>query len=250
MTLSIDLGGSKIRIAQVSGTKIKNKKIISTPSTKSKILSSLFQLIDSYKKPSSINIALAGFIKNQKLYGTPNLSLDKTDLKFILQKKYRCPIKIENDANCAGLAELRYGRGKSKSNFVLLTLGTGIGGAIIINKRLYKGTGFAGEPGHMIINNKQLEKIASGSYHESKLSSTNHKSLDKKIAEALSLAILNISYILDPELIILGGGFSSHPGLIQKIKSFFHSKDILKRKIPIVKVKFGDDAGLIGAGLL
>ena len=164
MVISIDLGATNIRIAEVSGNRIKNKIKVKTPKTKKEILDLLIKLISEYKDKRAICIGIAGFIKNNKIYGTPNMDFNNIDIKKILENKFKSKVYIDNDANCAGIGELYYGNGKDKKNFVLLTLGTGIGGAIIINNKLYRGSGFAGDPGHILINNIIFEKIASGKY--------------------------------------------------------------------------------------
>lgn len=254
MILSIDFGATNIRIAEVSNGKVKNKKKVKTPKTKKQILSLLFELIDSYKKPDSICIGIAGFIKDGKINETINMDFNNVDLKNILKKKYNLSVYIDNDANCAGLGELNYGHGKNKKNFVLLTLGTGIGGAIVINKKLYHGEGFAGEPGHMLINGKMFEKIASGNAYNELLKKAKNKkdksNIIANISNNLAIGILNISYILDPEIIILGGGFSEINQLIKQTKKIFHEKDLIKRKIPLIHAKLKDNAGLIGAAQL
>src|SRR3989344_1515342 len=101
MALALEIGGTNIRIAEVNGSAIKNKIVIPTPKTKKEILEIIFFLISQYKN----------------------------------YKKLKIPLEIENDAKCAGLAELYFGVGKNKKNFVLLTLGSGIGSAIIINRK-------------------------------------------------------------------------------------------------------------------
>ncbi|PIN94455.1 hypothetical protein COU53_03500 [Candidatus Pacearchaeota archaeon CG10_big_fil_rev_8_21_14_0_10_30_48] len=241
MVLCLDIGGTNIRIAEVSDGKVKNKQTITTPKTKKQIINSLFDLIDSYPKPKVICIGTAGFVKDGKIYGNPNIDLKNIDIREIISKKYKSKVYVDNDANCAGLGELYYGNGKNKKDFLLLTLGTGIGGAIMIDRKLYHGNGFAGEPGHMILNNKMLEK----KYQ------TNKKSKKyNQIGEDLGIAILNISYVLDPEIVIIGGGLSSVKSIYSEIRKILIKNDLIKRKIPIVRAKLGDNVGLIGASLL
>ncbi|PIN92934.1 hypothetical protein COU54_05060 [Candidatus Pacearchaeota archaeon CG10_big_fil_rev_8_21_14_0_10_31_24] len=269
MTLVLDIGGTNIRIAEVSKTSVKNKLIVPNTKKKDTFLKTIFQLIDKYPKPNKIGIGIAGFVKNGIILNSPNLpDIKNLNLAKILKSKYKCPVLVENDANCAGLAELKYGSGKGKKNIILLTLGTGVGGAIILNGKLYKGNGFAGEPGHMKIHEAQLESKASGTAViiqarkqgircsnaldvELLARQGNKKAIKiyKEVGKNIGQAILSISYLIDPELFILGGGFSRAPFIMEEIQKVT-SKDLLKRKINIVKAKFGDNAGLIGAGLL
>jgi len=269
MTLVLDIGGTNIRIAEVSKTTVKNKQIVPNPKKKSELVKTIFHLIDSYPKPNKIGIGIAGFVKNGVILNSPNLpDIKNLNLAKILKSKYKCPVYIENDANCAGLAELQYGAGKGKKNFILLTLGTGVGGAIIIDGKLYKGRGFAGEPGHIQIHESQLESEASGTAVvlqarkqgirclnaldiEILARQGNKKAINiyKEVGRNLGQAILNISYLIDPELFIIGGGFSRAPYIIEEIHKVT-SNDLLKRKIKVTKAKFGDESGLIGAGLI
>ena len=245
MTIAIDLGASNIRIARLQGPKILSKKIIPNPKQKQKILKILFSELDVLiaQKKQPICIGIAAFIKNQKILETPNMNLGKINLKQILEKRYKTKVYIENDANCAALGELYYGAGKNKNNFILLTLGTGIGGAIIINKKLYKGNGFAGEIGQTLVNNKLLEKQASGKIY-------NKTKNSKKIGKILGNAILNTTYILDPEIIILGGGLSQHSSIKKEIQKFIKEKDVINRNLKVATTKLKQNSGLIGAGTL
>ena len=267
--LVFDIGASKIRVAEVSGIKIKNKVVIKNPQKKQKILKVLFELIESYKK-QDIGIGVASFLKNGLTICTPNIDFEDVNLKSILSKKYKVNVFVENDANCAALAEKHFGHGKNAKNFVLLTLGTGIGGGVIINNKLYTGTnGTASEPGHMIIEGKHLEQIASGpatvklarelglknidAYSLEDLAKKGNKTALKVydiIGKRLGIALLNLAYILDPKIILLGGGFANVKFIYNPAIKTLHEGDWADRKIPVMQAKLKDDAGLIGAALL
>lgn len=270
-SLCLDIGASKIRIAFVSGTKIENKKVFKTPKTKSEIKNLLFRILEKYLqiKKTKIRVSIAGAIKDNKIIYTPNMDFEGVNLKKILKEKFHVSVSVENDAKCAGMCESCFGAGKKYKNFVFLTLGTGIGGAIFADGKLSKGAGIGAEPGHMLFAEKQFEQLASGKasveialkkglkvsngYELEELAKKGNKkaiSVYNQIGKNLGLGILNISYILDPEAIILGGGFSEVKFYWKEMNSFFHSQDKLKRKIPIIKSKFGDDSGLIGAAML
>ena len=267
MKLSIDFGASNIRIAQVHKTKIINKKQIKTPKTKARIKKALFFLIEQYPH-SSISIGVAAFIKNGITLATPNMDFSNVNLKKLLKERYKVPVYIDNDANCAGLGEKQFGLGKQHKNFVLLTLGTGVGGAIFIDNKLYRGLSFAGEPGHMLIDNKSLEELASAKASivlakqkglnvtplelESLAKKGDKKAISiyKQIGHDLGKGLLNIAYLLDPEIFILGGGFSKVKFIYKEASKVLHENDLVKRNIPVKHAKLGDNAGLIGAALL
>ncbi|MDO8460120.1 MAG: ROK family protein [Nanoarchaeota archaeon] len=268
MILALDIGATHIRSALVAGKIVKERKVIDTPSSKKQIIKSLFKLIDSYPSVTCICAGVASFISKGVTKNTQNMDFANVNVKKLFEQKYKVPVYIDNDANCAGLAELIYGKGKGKKNFLVLTLGTGIGGAVIINGSLYRGNSFAGEPGQLLINGKRLEQLASGSAalkmaiseglkmdnpELNRLAMSGNskaKAIYKNIGYSLGLGILNISYIFDPEIFIIGGGFSNVTSVIKEATTIFHRLDVIQRKIPVVRTAFGDDAGLIGSALL
>lgn len=269
MVIALDIGGTKIRIAEVKGKEVSNKVELPTPKKKKEILETIVNLIEKYPNKSKIGIGIAAYIKNEKINSTPNMDFNKVQLKKILKSRFpNSKIKIENDANCAGIAESEYGHGKKRKNFVLITLGTGVGGAVFVNGRLYKGNGYASELGDMrLCEMSSLENISSGTYANNLARKNGFKDnfeLSKKakkgnilairifsrIGENLGVGLFNLAQILDPEVIIIGGGFSNAPYVIPKARSVLHKLDPMKRKIPVLKAKLRNDVGLIGAGAL
>lgn len=268
MVLVLDIGGTKIRVANVSKGKVTNKKTISTPKTREEILNSILKIISKYPKEKNIHIGVAGYVKNGFLLKTPNLDLNEFDFKKWFESKHKSKIIIENDAKCAAMAELEFGQAKNYKNSIFLTIGTGIGGAIIINKKIYLGNGFAGEIGHMMVDGDEFEKISSGKalniLAQEAYSPLRGPDISKSaeagnamslrifevLIENLSTGILNLVHILDPEAIIIGGSFSNISFLPNKLSIAVNEKDSLHRGFKIVNSKLGDDAVLIGASLL
>jgi glucokinase len=161
--IGTDIGGTNIRVALVS----RNGEIvrkIKEPTTDG-ILDSLFKAIGSLFSDDveGIGIGVAGLIKrdNGRVLISPNLHIvEKIDLVKELREKFTVPVFIENDANIAALGEMWAGAGKGYSNFILFTLGTGIGGGIIYDGKLLK---VSAEIGHMSIN-ADGEKCPCGNY--------------------------------------------------------------------------------------
>jgi predicted NBD/HSP70 family sugar kinase len=268
MILALDIGATNIRIAEVAGTKIKEKKVFPTPKISSEIVAKIIELINSYNRPSKICIAIAGFEADGKIQGALNMDINGFPLRKTLSKKLKLPIFIENDTRCAALAELKFGAGKQFKNFVMLTLGTGIGSAIILNREIYLGSGSAGEVCSMFMEKgKIFESLASGTAaHEfakeaglemsgpelyQLANERNKKALEvyKKVGHNLGIGLANLSFILAPEAFVIGGGFSN-------VKHIFPEAEKTLRELytysqpKIVKAKFANDAGLIGAALL
>jgi glucokinase len=164
--IGIDIGGTKISLVLgtekgkilarreiATGTRAKTKTCIK------ELVSQLRSLIQGFRVPSKkilgIGVGCPGAVNAWRgiLPRSPNLpGWTGLPLKHILQKATGLPVKLANDANAAALAEYLFGGGRGASNFIYITVSTGVGGGIILNGRLYEGSGFvAGEVGHMCI---------------------------------------------------------------------------------------------------
>jgi glucokinase len=270
MILAIDIGGTNIRSAIVNGENISSYKKIRTPEKKGDILRLIEKTVKSYPGRKKICIATAGFERKGKIQHSLNADINGLALSSILRRKFKVKVYLDNDANCAALAELYYGIGKGLKNFVLLTLGTGIGGAIVISGKLYRGNGAAGEIGSIIIDGgKIFEHLASGDASvalagkigfrgissldlEMKANHGNKKAIAvyNKVGEYLGIGFANLAHTLDPDAIIVGGGFSRVKHIYAPARRKFEEIYSIKPRAKILKAKFGDDAGLVGAGLL
>jgi len=291
-TIGIDIGGSNIKFVLLrieNGKKIKilQKKRIPTPEKKSEIIEVLKREIKNFisekKNPKieGIGIAIASPLnkKGDLILDPPNLPcLKNCRLAEILKKDFKnIPIVSENDVNCFTLAEALIGAGQKAKTIFGITLGSGIGGGIVVNGKIYRGAfGGAGEVGHTIIkfdgpkckcgNFGCLEEYCSIRFFKRK--KTIPRFLEKKIRKGdknalkifkeygknLGIGLSNVINLLDPEMIIIGGGIS-------KAYKFFLTetkKEIQKRvvsplskknvKIKISKLK--DFTGAVGAALL
>ena len=145
MKIGIDLGGSHISIGVVDKDgKILDKrdkhlrgiaKRLIKPTIEETIISNIKEYQKNYKI-TEIGIAVPGSVKNDKILKSVNLGLKDYDLVGVIKKEIDLPIKIRNDAKCAALAESKYGALKKYNRVLFMTLGTGIGGAVIINGKL------------------------------------------------------------------------------------------------------------------
>ncbi len=161
--IGIDAGGTKISGLLVAGGEIKDSFRLRTDiSSQETVLGCVEEVIEKLLEKgssrglqvSALGIGVAGFIdfKHGVVTEAPNLPLRDLPLKESLKEKFRLSVVVDNDANVAALAEARWGAGRGSRHLVHLTLGTGIGGGIIVDGRLYRGVSGAGaELGHMII---------------------------------------------------------------------------------------------------
>lgn len=285
MIIGIDLGGTKISgvLATPSG-KVLMDVNIPTEAKKGKkvvfknIKKAIDMLIMSKKvKIKAIGIGAPGPILYEKgiVVEAPNLpGWKKVHLKEIFEKEYKVPVFVDNDANCAALAEAWFGAGKFATHFLYMTVSTGIGGGIIINKKLYRGaTGSAGEFGHMTIHIDgpkcgcghygHLEAHASGTAMKKKMGmeavsvELAARQGDKKALKAieetahyLAIGIANLVNIFNPEMVVIGGGLSNMKELLFKpIRRDFkkYALTLPAKSVKIVKAKLGNQAGVLGA---
>jgi glucokinase len=291
-TIALDLGATKTTIGIVDEHgQVSNSQTIPTPSHQGRpyFIKKLIWLIKPLinKSTQAIALGVAGQVdfKRQIAHLYPNFprALQNFPLAKILKNKFQLPIFIDNDVHCFILAENIYGAGRKYNNIIGLTLGTGIGGGIIINKKLFRGyNNLAGEFGSITIDDKNQIRCSCGHYgHWESLASgtglinlyqklTGHKkttfeieklakSGDKNAKEAvkqvshyLALGLANIINSLNPEIIIIGGGFANFkmiwPPMLQEVKKNLIQPQMQKTKI--VKSQLGDKAILMGAALL
>lgn len=156
--IGIDIGGTKIAGAVVDelGTIVREDRVPTDASRPEEIENAVVAMIerlsDGPEEIAGAGVAAAGFIDaaQSTVYYAPNINWRHEPFREKLEKRIDLPVLIENDANAAGWAEFRYGAGRLVSDMVILTIGTGVGGAIVSNDRLFRGGFGAGaEIGHM-----------------------------------------------------------------------------------------------------
>jgi len=265
--IAIDLGGTHLRTAIVKNNKILKYEKKTTPKNKTDLIKELLASIKNLitKDTKAIGVSCPGPLENGVIKNPPNIPLKNYNLKKVLENKFKVKVEIENDANCVALAEAKLGC--KKKNFFILTLGTGIGGGIIINNELYKGQGYAGELGHIILDReKYFEDL--GAWKQTKTLTKKYlkkqiyiselaKIKDpkaKKILEKLSFylgqGIASLINVFDPEVVVLAGGMSNAGDkFLRQIKKQTYKYIFLPKKTPIVWSKI-KHPGIVGASLL
>ena len=311
--IGIDIGGTKtLGVAVNENGDLLEERLLPTPQGAAELIgttsSMYFELSERVAQSSperfevlGLGIGIAGLVDiDGKLRRAPNLvEVDGLDIGPILKSKLGVPVYVDNDVNCAALAELSDGVAASANNSLLVTLGTGIGGALIVDGRIHRGAfGMAGEPGHMIVNprglicacgkqgcweayasaaglkNLAIDRAKNGRLQQinDKVQGDLNKIASEDITQAarrgdiqsveliddfaywIALGLTNCAALLDPELIIIGGGLVAEWDLLgDRIR---HSFDELllastqRNRIPIKPAENGKAAGAIGATLL
>lgn len=254
--IGLDIGGTKIKgvVFDVRSKRVKKEITLQTPKNKKSFLSQIEKIILELRKGvkiKGIGVGLPGIVDytTGKLIKAPNLPfLNGWNVKKELNK-FKIPVKIENDSRCFLLAEYFLGAAKGYQNIVGLTVGTGIGGGIVINGKIYRGkNNGAGEFGHMITQttNKKLQ-----TFEQLGGKKAFFKYGDR--SEIIGVGAANLINALDPDIVVLGGGGISNGTLkintIQKTAKK-HIMSPPAKKTRIIKGKLGDKAQAVGAALL
>ncbi|HWL76213.1 ROK family glucokinase [Microbacterium sp.] len=156
LNVGIDIGGTKIAggVVDADGA-ILEKVRVETPADTGALASAVADMANHFIEHhdvSAVGVAAAGFIDktHSVVIHAPNIAWHDYPLREILQRDIPLPVSIENDANAAGWAEFRFGAGRDVDDMVMLTLGTGVGGAVMVDGELFRGGhGIAGELGHV-----------------------------------------------------------------------------------------------------
>lgn len=156
MTAGVDLGGTKVSVAAIDARgRVKKKVVIPTnPSDgTASVIVGLEKLLAEDCVVEAIGVGIAAFVGlDGKAAVSPNLSFKEPDVGKAVEERFGIPVAVDNDANLAALAEARFGSGVGSDPMLMLTLGTGVGGGVVIEGELYRGArGFAAEFGHMVI---------------------------------------------------------------------------------------------------
>lgn len=284
--LGVDLGGTKIEavLLDENFNVIKRKRILTPQNDYQKILDSISSLVKELSENTfdySLGICTPGAISKQTglIKNSNTQCLTGKSLKEDLENKLDKKISMENDANCFALAEATLGIAVDFDLVFGVILGTGVGGGIVINKKLYPGrTNIAGEWGHHTLHRNGnlcycgktgcVETYISGPSLENNWTKLTGKSqhlpeiltdIDNKywvkwkteFLENFGYGLANVIDILDPDAIVLGGGLSNIDFLYTEGKESIYNQvfsDLVDT--PILKNKLGDSAGVFGACML
>lgn len=276
--IAIDIGGSKIKYGRISAAgKILYQDEIVTPVSfdKEEIGEKIFWMIETQMNTDvcGIGVATLGGVdeKTGKVIGVCGnfILLKELSIKEILEAKYRLPVYVMNDVNAAAIGEAWIGEGKKLDYFYCITLGTGIGGAMVINGKVYKGAnGYAGEVGLLWKYKGQncYEEIASAKAFDiqsQKIKKNEGWMLQKALdgdadlqkllndwLDNVAKGIVDIIYMMDPGTIIVGGGVSKMGKALtdkieERVNEIIDSEFAGKTKI--IPSKHGNTSNLIGA---
>ena len=289
--IGIDLGGTKIEVVVIDPDhqitfreRVQTQADLGVQHILNQITIIYEQALASIKgKTHTLGIGTPGSIslKTGLLKNSNTVCLNGQALKILLESQLHHQVHIENDANCFTMAEATHGAAQNHNLVFGVIMGTGCGGGLVINKNMWVGPQrLAGEWGHMSIDPNGplcfcgkrgcVETYISGSgleriYQEKSSLHENAEVIFKlaKSKNALAIDVINIFYdrfgrcfanlinILDPDIIVLGGGLSNEDSIysvgVESITKYIFNDQL---STPLVKNQLGDSAGVIGAALI
>ncbi|PRY82138.1 ROK family protein [Alkalibacterium olivapovliticus] len=279
--LAFDIGGTTVKYGTWSNETLTDKGNFKTPKTWEEMKGKLVQIKEAVEVKHSlegIGFSAPGAV-NQEARQIEGVSAVRY-LHFFpiydeLETLFGLPVSFENDANSAGLAEVWKGAARHNDNVIFVVVGTGIGGAVIVDKKVQQGKHlFGGGFGFMLLNERQtfseIGTAVSMSRRYAKRMGIPADDIDGKtvfqlanqgdtIAKEevdafffyLTMGLYNLAYAFDPEKIVIGGGISSMDGILDRIDLEF---DALFNRLehspfrPVIETcEFKNDANLIGA---
>jgi glucokinase len=286
--IGVDVGGTKILsgLADREGNILEQNLVESPGTSELDVLAALDASVEALldERVGAIGFGVPANLDRRtgRVLRATNLPLDDFDLAGHARSRFGLPVAIENDANAAALAEWELGAGRGLSSLVLLTLGTGVGGGIVLDGRLYRGWA---EVGHMVVlaggppcqgachGRGHLEALVSGTAadriaaelwgpgadshtlveHARNGAEDALAQLDE-LAEYLGAGIGSLVNLFDPELVVVGGGFGEAIAdlVLQPAQEAARRQALAPadRTLRVVSAQLGVEAGLVGAALI
>ncbi len=239
--LGVDIGGSGIKGAPVDtkkGVLVEDRHRIPTPqpATPKAVAETMRLVMEAHGWKGALGCTVPGRVVRGVVETAANIddAWIGTDAGKLFKKTCGVPVAVLNDADAAGIAEMRFGAGKrAKGTVLLLTLGTGIGSALFTDGHLVPNTEF----GHIKFDKRIAEHVAADS-----IRSKEHLSWERWAKKRVRPVLAMYEFLLSPDLIIIGGGVSKP----ERWERFGH---LLDTKAKVVPAALGNEAGIVGAAL-
>jgi predicted NBD/HSP70 family sugar kinase len=281
--ISIDIGGTAIKYGLITEEgEILNRSERKTEAAKGgpSILEKAVEIVENFSKTEEICgicISTAGMVDTKKgeiFYSAPLIpNYAGTKFKETMEQKFGIPCEVENDVNCAGLAESVSGAAKGSSVSLMLTVGTGIGGCVVINGEVFRGfSNSACEVGYMHMAGSDFQTLGAASILTRKVAEWKNEPEEiwngyhifeeakkgdelciravDEMADVLGEGIANICYVINPEVVVLGGGIMAQEEYLRgrietAVKRYLIPGIASQTKIAFAKHR--NDAGMLGA---
>ena len=305
LTIGVDVGGTKILggVVDEEGKVLEELRVVSPATDVAAIEDAITRLVvelSGRHTVEAVGVGAAGYIDKSRsvVMFAPNLAWRDLDLRTELESRISLPVVVENDANAAAWGEFRYGAGEDVDDLLLVTVGTGVGGGVVLDGRLHRGAfGVGGEIGHMRVvpdgilcgcgNRGCLESYGSGTalVREARAAAAGGSLLARTLLDRaggdpasitgplitecaqagdpfcveqlaglgtwLGDGIASLAAILDPAVVVIGGGVSAAGDLLlDPVRAAFGRQLTGRGHRPLAEIRLavlGNRAGLIGA---
>lgn len=281
----LDIGGTSIKSGIWDGEILTERQEWDTQAKLGGVhlMERVISILHTYVPFDSIGISTAGQVDTTKgsiYYANDNIpGYTGMEIQSILKTEFQVPVAVENDVNSAALGELHYGAGQGSQTFLCLTYGTGVGGAIVLNGKVYTGSAFsAGSFGGIVIHPEKMVpgEEFSGCYEKCASATAlvqSAKVIDpaldngRKIFQAFDrpeikncinhwinevvYGLVSLVHIFNPSLVLLGGGVLSQEYIIGEVRERLNSLVSPGfRNLEIRQTQLGNQAGMMGAAWL
>jgi glucokinase len=290
--IGVDVGGTKVLAAVVArdgmlGARTERPTEIGSQQS---LLAQLDALVEELRARAP-DVGAIGFgipsridQRHGRAVASVNVPLQNVDFRDRMRERYELPVAMDNDANAAAIAEWRVGAARGVENVVMLTLGTGVGGGLILGGRPHRGaTGSGAELGHVVVDldgipcrcggRGHLESYATGLVADalarehfgpqanarelvrrSRDGDAEAVALLARVGRYLGAAVASFANALEPELMVIGGGFGegAFEFLVESAREVLARDGLVPNRdnLRIVQAELGTDAGVIGAGMV
>ncbi len=292
VVIGVDVGGTKLLggVIERDGSIVRQRELPTPKSSEAALLAALDELVESlltddvaalgFGVPSTIDQRAGQAVQSV------NIPLEDVPFRDRFAGRFSLPVGIDNDANAAAIAEWKIGAGRGTQHMVMLTLGTGVGGGLILDGRPYRGAlGAAAELGHVVVqfDGRPCQGLCTGRGHiETYATGTaasrdaaealgagadSHVLLNRAraedpvalevlggIARRLGATMGSFVNIFNPEVIVIGGGWGKAAGeyLLETARAAMRQEALSpgRELVRVVPAALGPDAGVIGAGFV
>lgn len=280
--IGVDLGGTKCDIARYDLTTWQEQEHRRMPTAAERgfdaVLHDVLVMVDALRTPEviAVGMGIPGLVRYPEgvLLRAPNIpGSDEVPVKMRLEKELKLPVILANDARCFTLAEAMVGAGKNHRVVVGITMGTGVGGGVVIDGKLFYGHhGFAGEIGHMLMMpgvppyptedaRGEVEQFLSGTAMGKRCAAAKNPEeylegevcsfLQPSVFKETAWLITSLTHLLDPSIIVLGGSAGRALGPhLPKVEAELRKWMLPGTPLPHLAIAERKDAGTIGAALL
>jgi glucokinase len=291
LAIGVDVGGTKVAAGVVDreGKVLRRDEQPTETESEEKLLALLDEVVDGLLEDDvvAIGFGLPSTIDQRagRVVGSVHIPLEGVDFRERMAERFSLPVGMDNDANAAAIAEWKVGAGRGADHLVMLTFGTGVGGGLILDGKPYRGSiGAGAELGHFVLDyggepcggdcegHGHFEQFASGSAADraaerilgsgksgrelvdaAREGSSEALEAVQEIGRRIGAGIGSLVNIFDPEVVVIGGGFSEARDLfLEPALETMRQEALLpgRESVRVVPAELGPDAGLVGAAFV